>query len=54
MCHKWHLLLDTAMKSDEEKLIEYSHQMMHNQNCITRWAYRKMYFALYFELYLVR
>lgn len=42
------------MKSDEEKLIEYSHQMMHNQNCITRWAYRKMYFALYFELYLVR
>ena len=41
------------MKSDLEKLVEYSHEMMYNTNCVTRGVYRKMYFALYFRLYIV-
>ena len=42
------------IKDDQEKLVEYSYQMLNNKNCITRWVYRKMYFALYFKLYFVR
>lgn len=39
-------------ENDQQRLQRYCHEWHTNANPVTRWSYRKLATALYFELYV--